>query len=350
MTFAVPAIAPTANATLDAALQHALDNKTKPRGSLGKIESTAKRIGLILNSTTPQLRDPQQLVFAGDHGITAHGVSAFPSEVTWQMVANFLGGGAAISVLSKLHGIALSVVDCGVNFDFTPDFGNHPQLIDCKVAMGAADSLTQAAMTHKQCETALNNGMDLVKKLPGNVLLLGEMGIGNTSAAALLFARLLDMDIAACTGAGTGLDNAGVQRKTDVLRRVLERHADATTPLDALAALGGLEIATMTGAVLQAAAERRVVLVDGFITSSAVLVASKLCPAVLDYCVFSHLSHEQGHRAMLDALRADPLLQLDLRLGEGSGAALAWPLLQAACAILNDMASFDDVGVARDTA
>jgi nicotinate-nucleotide--dimethylbenzimidazole phosphoribosyltransferase len=202
-------------------------------------------------------------------------------------------------------------------------------------------------MSQAQCEQAMRNGMELVRDLPGNALLLGEMGIGNTSAASLLLARLAGLDIELCTGAGTGLDTTAVARKCDVLRRVLALHADATQPLDALAAFGGLEIATMTGAVLQAAAQRRVILVDGFIASAAVLVAHALQPLVLQRCVFAHRSGERGHEFMLQHLGVQALLDLGLRLGEGSGAALAWPLLQSACAILRDMASFASAGVSE---
>jgi nicotinate-nucleotide--dimethylbenzimidazole phosphoribosyltransferase len=205
-------------------------------------------------------------------------------------------------------------------------------------------------MSAAQCAQALRHGVDLVQGLPGYALLLGEMGIGNTSAAALLLARLAGLDIAQCTGAGTGLDADGLAHKTRVLRSVLERHADARAPLDALAALGGFEIATMVGAVLQAASERRVIVVDGFIASAAVLVAQALEPLVLQRCVFAHRSGERGHAAMLQHLGVEPLLDLGLRLGEGSGAALAWPLLQSACLILREMASFSDAGVSEKSA
>jgi nicotinate-nucleotide--dimethylbenzimidazole phosphoribosyltransferase len=207
------------------------------------------------------------------------------------------------------------------------------------------------AMTTAQCEQAISNGMALVQDLPGNAVLLGEMGIGNTSAASMLLARLSGHDVAACTGAGTGLDAAAVQRKVAVLREVLQVHADATEPLAVLAALGGFEIATLVGVVLQAAAERRVIVVDGFIASAAVLVAKSLQPEVLACCVFSHRSGEAGHGLMLQHLGPGPdqpaqaLLDMGLRLGEGSGAALAWPLLQSACAILSEMASFESAGI-----
>lgn len=343
MPFSVPALDDIAQPVLAARLQHLLDNKTKPVGSLGQIERLAQRIGLILGSEAPGLTDPQLVVFAGDHGLAARGVSAYPSDVTWQMVENFLAGGAAVSVLARQNGIGLTVVDCGVRYDFAPRAG----LRVCKVASGTADALEGPAMTPAQCETALANGAALVKELPGNALLLGEMGIGNTSAASLLMSRLTGLDITDCTGAGTGLDAEAVQRKIGILREVLARHPDARAPLEALAAFGGFEIATMAGAVLQAAAERRVIVVDGFIATSAVLVASHLQPAVLQRCVFAHRSGERGHALMLAHLKAEPLLDLGLRLGEGSGAALAWPLLTSACAILREMASFESAGVSR---
>lgn len=338
--------APVADIT-DAALaqrvQHKLDHKTKPLGSLGQIEALALRLACILGTETPRLQQPQMLVCAADHGLAARGVSAYPSDVTWQMVENFLAGGAAVSVLARQHGLALTVVDCGVAHDFTP----RPGLLIRKIAHGTADAATAPAMTLAQCQQALDNGAEIVRQLPGNVLLLGEMGIGNTSAASLLLSRLCGLDIADCTGAGTGLDAPGVQRKIDVLRQVLQRHAGATDPADALAALGGFEIATLAGAVLEAAAQRRVVVVDGFITSAAVLVAARLQPAVLQRCVFAHRSGERGHALMLAALQATPLLDLGLRLGEGSGAALAWPLLESATRILAEMASFESAGVSR---
>lgn len=343
MPFSMPVIDDIAQLVLAARLQHLLDNKTKPVGSLGQIERLAQRIGLILGSEAPVLTDPQLVVFAGDHGLAARGVSAYPSDVTWQMVENFLAGGAAVSVLARQHGMGLTVVDCGVRHDFAPRAG----LRVCKIAPGTADALEGPAMTPTQCEAALANGAALVSELPGNALLLGEMGIGNTSAASLLMSRLTGLDITDCTGAGTGLDAQAVQRKIGILRQVLARHPDARAPLEALAAFGGFEIATMTGAVLQAAAERRVIVVDGFIATSAVLVASHLQPAVLQRCVFAHRSGERGHALMLAHLRAEPLLDLGLRLGEGSGAALAWPLLMSACALLREMASFESAGVSR---
>ncbi len=355
---------------LTAELRHRIGRKTVPQGALGRVAWLAERLGAILGSTEPRLQAPQLVVFAADHGIAARGVSAYPSDVTWQMVGNFLAGGAAVSVLARQHGIALTVVDCGVRHDFdhpaagplprqgvAPSGGSAacaaaqrggpvaPGLLIRKIAPGTQDCSTGPAMSAAQCAQALANGVELVKALPGNALLLGEMGIGNTSAASLLTARLGGLDVAEVTGAGTGLDAEGIARKTAVLREALAANAGATGPLAALAALGGFEIATMVGSVLQAASERRVVVVDGFIASAAVLVASRIAPPVLQRCVFAHRSGERGHARMLQLLGAEPLVDLGLRVGEGSGAALAWPLLVSACAILNEMASFESAGV-----
>lgn len=337
----IPAIPSLHDDALAAALRHRIDRKTKPLGSLGRLESLMLRLGLILGTEQPRLVDPQLMVFAADHGLAAHGVSAYPPDVTWQMVENFLAGGAAVSVLARQHGLQLSIVDAGVRHVFEP----RPGLLIAKIGMGSRDMLDGPAMTMDECATAIAAGKTLLQKRPGNVLLLGEMGIGNTSSAALLLSRLGGHALAACVGRGTGLDDAQLRHKLEVLTRALDKHPRATEPLAALAALGGLEIAMMVGAVLQAAQERRVIVVDGFITGAAVLVASALQPAVLERCVFAHRSNEQGHRLMLDTLQAEPLLDLGLRLGEGSGAALAWPLLASACRLLDEMASFDSAGV-----
>ncbi|MDB5893760.1 MAG: nicotinate-nucleotide--dimethylbenzimidazole phosphoribosyltransferase [Rhodoferax sp.] len=344
-----PVLADLSSPALRAGLQLRLDQKTKPVGSLGRLEALALQLGLILGTENPVLAQPQLVVFAGDHGLVARGVSAFPSDVTWQMVENFLAGGACVSVLARQHGIALTVADCGVRHDFLPSGGPAARegLVVCKVGPGTADAFVEPAMTPDECDRAIANGMSLVRSLPGNVLLLGEMGIGNTSAASLLQARLTGLDIAECTGSGTGLDAAAVAHKAQVLRSVMLRHASAVDPLSALQAFGGFEMATMVGAVWQAAADHRVIVVDGFITTAVVLVAQALAPAVLQRCVFSHRSGEAGHAAMLEHLGAEPLLDLGMRLGEGSGAALAWPLLVSACAVLEQMASFASAGVSQ---
>ncbi|MFZ2555178.1 nicotinate-nucleotide--dimethylbenzimidazole phosphoribosyltransferase [Psychrobacter urativorans] len=348
--FTAPAIPNIENNKLRQQLQQVIDLKTKPLGALGRLEELALQLGMIQGSITPQIEQPQIRVFAADHGLTKHGTSAFPSAVTAQMVYNFLQGGAAINVLARQHNIELKVVDAGVDADFgNSPFKDHPQLLDYKVRRGSRDALTEAAMTEAECLAALENGMNVVKNMAGNLLIVGEMGIGNTSAASLLLARLGDLSIADCIGRGTGLDDAGLQHKANILTQVLERHSEAQLPLEVLAALGGLEIAMMAGALIQAASERRILLIDGFIASSALLVAERLVPGVAQYAIFAHHSVEPGHTHLLKLLNAEPLLNMGMRLGEGSGAALAYPLLQSACAIINEMASFSDAGISEQS-
>ena len=345
-TFIAPTIANIENNELRQQLQQIVDQKTKPLGALGRLETLAVQLGLIQDTTTPQITQPQIRVFAADHGLTKHGTSAYPSAVTAQMVYNFLQGGAAINVLARQHDIELKVVDAGVDADFANSpFKDHAQLLDYKVRHRSRDALSEPAMTAEECLAALENGMDVVKSMAGNLLIVGEMGIGNTSAASLLLARLGDIPLDECIGRGTGLDDAGLKHKASILTQVLARHSEAQTPFDILAALGGLEIAMMAGALMQAASERRILLIDGFIASSALLVAERLAPGVAQYAVFAHHSVEPGHTHLLKLLNAEPLLNMGMRLGEGSGAALAYPLLQSACAIINEMASFNDAGI-----
>ncbi|PNK61611.1 nicotinate-nucleotide--dimethylbenzimidazole phosphoribosyltransferase [Psychrobacter sp. FDAARGOS_221] len=348
-TLSLPTLATIDDDNLQSEIQALWDNKTKPQGSLGRLESLAMRIGLIQGSTTPSVDRAHIRVFAADHGLAQHGTSAFPTAVTAQMVLNFLNGGAAINVLARQHEIELKVVDAGVAADFA-DFGitDNPQLISqYKVRLGSRDALNEPAMTQEECVQAINAGMEIAKQLDAEVFIAGEMGIGNTSAASLLLSRLEDIPIAQCIGRGTGLDDAGLARKIDTLTQVLQRHQQVTEPLEVLAALGGLEIAMMAGAFIQAAHERRVLLIDGFITSSALLVAERLVPGVAQFAVFAHHSVEPGHAHLLKVLNAQPLLDFDLRLGEGSGAALAYPLLKSACLTFKEMASFAEAGISE---
>jgi nicotinate-nucleotide--dimethylbenzimidazole phosphoribosyltransferase len=324
-------------------LQARWSRKTQPPGALGRLQALSIRIAQALASDEPRLVAPQLVVFAGDHGITRQGVSAYPAEVTPQMVLNMLAGGAAVAVLARQHGLTLTVVDCGVAVDLPP----APGLVIAKVCHGTADSTREPALTLPQCDAALAHGAALVDRLPGNTLLLGEMGIGNTSAAALLMARCTGRPLADCVGRGTGLDDAGLALKHAVLQRALDLHAGVQAPRDVLAALGGAEIATMCGAVLRAAACQRLVVVDGFISTAAVAVAEALQPGTLNACVFAHASAESGHKRWLGDLGVEPLLDLDLRLGEGSGAALAWPLLVSSVQLLAEMATFDSAGVSN---
>ena len=330
--------------TLAAALQTKIDQKTKPLGALGQLEALALQIGLCQNTLTPSLDKPCILIFAGDHGIAASGVSAYPQTVTAQMVANFLSGGAAISVLARQHGLELLVVDAGVNADLAA----HPRLIAAKIGNGTQNFLTHPAMSAEDCTKALQAGAELVLQQHNkgcNCIGFGEMGIGNTSSAALLMHCLTAMPLAQCAGRGTGLNDEQLQHKLRILQQALDRHPGVTEPLAVLAAFGGFEIAMMVGAYLKAAELGMLIMVDGFIAGAALLVAVKLHPQVLDYCVFSHVSSEQGHQALLDHFNARALLNLDLRLGEGSGIALAFPLLQSAVLFLNEMATFAEAGV-----
>jgi nicotinate-nucleotide--dimethylbenzimidazole phosphoribosyltransferase len=342
----IPTIRPTSDAELATRLDDAIDNKTKPRGSLGVLESLAKQIGLIQATCQVDLKNPSILVFAADHGIVAEGISAYPQDVTWQMVENFLAGGAAINVFARLNACALHIIDAGVNHSF----GQRDGLIDRKLAYATCNFAQQPAMTAETCRAALSSGMALVSALDGNVIGFGEMGIGNTTSAAALAHKLTGLPVDQCVGAGTGLPADGIRHKQRVIEAAVAHHAAVVEPLDVLATFGGLEIAMMAGAMLKAAERRMVLLIDGFIVTSALLVAARLQPAILDYCVFAHCSAESGHQRLLDNLNARPLLHLDLRLGEGTGCALALPLLHAAANFLNQMATFDAAQVSAKSA
>lgn len=325
-------------------LQSKIDQKTMPLGALGQLEALALQIGLIQNSLTPVLTKPSIIVFAGDHGIAAAGVSAYPQTVTAQMVANFAAGGAAINVFARQHHLDLLIVDAGVNADLSA----IPGVIHAGIGKGTANFLEQPAMTPEQCETALGRGAELALQRYDrgcNCIGFGEMGIGNTSSAALIMHCLTRLPLEHCIGRGAGLNDAQLHHKIKVLERALARHPGLTGATEVLNTFGGFEIAMMTGAYLKAAELRMLIVVDGFIACSALLAAANLHPAVLDYCVFSHMSGEQGHRALLEFMNAEPLLNLNMRLGEGTGIALAYPLLQSATAFLNEMASFEQAGV-----
>ena len=344
MRFIIPAL----DGALDPALHQRIDHKTKPLGSLGRIESLALQIGRIQQTLTPQFAQPHVLVFAGDHGAAKAGVSAFPQDVTWQMVENFLSGGAAINVFARANGLALKIIDAGV----AHDFGRRDALIDAKIDCGTRNYLAEPAMSAAQCDAALARGAQIAGELADtgcNVLGFGEMGIGNTASASLITHALTATPLAECIGRGTGLDDAGLARKRELLaqavaRAALPADADALTVLREFA---GFEMVMMAGAMLGAAQRGMTLLIDGFIVTSALLAASRLAPNIRDYCIFCHHSVEPGHRAQLHALDAAPLLDLGLRLGEGTGAVLAWPLVRAAVAFLNEMASFEAAGVSE---
>ncbi len=333
--------------TLKSALQQKIDYKTKPIGALGTLEAIALQVGVVQNTLSPQLNQPTMLVFAADHGIANSGVSPYPQAVTAQMVLNFLRDGAAINVFAKQNSFKLRIIDAGVNHVFD----GRPDLIDAKIAMGTANYLTQAAMSATQRDQALTRGAVIAQKeitLGCNVMAFGEMGIGNTSSASCLMSVLCNLPIAQCVGRGTGLDDAGLAKKTETLKQAIKFHAlSGKDAMQALAIFGGFEIAMMVGAMLIAAQQKTVLLIDGFIATSALLVAAKLQPNILDYCIFAHCSDEHAHRQMLNYLGVNPLLDLGLRLGEGTGAVLAYPLVQAAVNFLSEMASFESAGVSE---
>jgi nicotinate-nucleotide--dimethylbenzimidazole phosphoribosyltransferase len=330
--------------SLRATVRQAIDIKTKPPGSLGRIEALALKMALCQNSTNPQADPARLFIFAADHGLTAEGVSAWPSEVTTQMVLNFLSGGAAANVFARTNGVDITVVDAGVIGDL-PD---HANLRRAGIRKGTANAMQSDAMSAHELQQALEFGANLAKqavKDGARVILLGEMGIGNTSSATLLAHTIHGLDIDMLTGPGAGLDADGVDRKAEILKRVAARKPGTLDPVAALAAFGGLEIACIAGALIGAASAGAVVLVDGFIASAGAMCALKARPEAADYTVFSHRSKEPGHRAMMQAIGADPLVDLELRLGEGTGALLAFPLLRNACAMLNEMATFESAGV-----
>ncbi len=326
-------------------LKHKINNKTKPLGALGFLEEIALKVGTIQQTLTPKLTKPTIVVFAADHGIAADGVvNPFPQEVTWQMVYNFLNGGAAINVFAKQHAIDVKVVDAGVNHDFM----NQTSLIHSKVGYGTKNYLYEPAMTKEELTTCIDKGAEIVTKISSegtNSIGFGEMGIGNTSAASLLMSKLLELPITDCVGKGTGLDSEGVLKKKEILKQAIEKHENVTAVDEILQTFGGFEIAMMVGAMLRAAELKMILLIDGFIVSAALLVAFKINPQILDYCIFGHTSQEQGHQKILEAFQANPLLSLGMRLGEGTGAALAFPLVQSSVNFLNEMASFEDAQV-----
>jgi nicotinate-nucleotide--dimethylbenzimidazole phosphoribosyltransferase len=332
---------PPVDQTLAAALRACVDGKAKPLGALGRIEDLAVQIGLIQGRLDPRADKASLLVFAGDHGLNAEGVSSYPSSVTAAMVAAFLSGRASVNAFARAADVAVRVVDAGVAADLAP----HPDLVIAKVRAGSRNAAREQALSWEETARALRLGVELAQTAAhegADIIALGEMGIGNTAASALIMHRLAPAALEACVGAGAGHDEAGLARKLSALRRAAAR-TDAADPIEVLAEFGGCEIAMMAGAVLGAAAVRRIVVIDGFIASAAALAAIRFKPEALDYCVFAHLSNEQGHRVMLNAIGAQPLLDLGMRLGEGTGAVLAAPIVRAAARLLTETASLDEV-------
>jgi len=326
-------------------IQHKINNKTKPLGSLGKLEQIALKISLIQGTLTPELNNPTIIVFASDHGICSEKVSAYPQDVTHQMVLNFLNCGAAINVFCRQNNIAIKIVDAGVNFDFP----ENKNLINAKIGYGTKNFLAEPAMTIDELNQAIKKGMDIVRSVhaeDSNVIGFGEMGIGNTSSASVIMSQLLGLNIEECIGRGAGLDDEGLKNKAEILKRAVNKYSKTNgDAFEVLTKFGGFEIAMITGAILQAAELKMLILIDGFIVTSALLAAYFLDKNVIDYCIFSHVSDEKGHRIMLDKLGVEPVLDLRMRLGEGTGAAVVYPVILSAVAFFNRMASFDSAGV-----
>jgi nicotinate-nucleotide--dimethylbenzimidazole phosphoribosyltransferase len=324
------------------------DRLTKPAGSLGRLEELSVTLAGVTGRLDPALRHRVVFTLAADHGVAREGVSAYPPEVTPQMVLNFLRGGAAINVLAKSARARVVIADLGVDADLP----SHPDLHALKVRRGTASITQGPAMSVAEAALAVEHGRELVRGELArglDVALTGDMGIGNTTAAAAVICALTGLDPVDVVGRGTGVDDAGLERKREAVRRALKANADriAQGPLEALAAVGGLEIAGLTGVILEAASRRIPVVIDGFISGAAALVAARIAPAAVGYMIASHRSQELGHQAVLNELGLEPLLDLQLRLGEGTGAVLALFLLDAAVAILNQMATFDEAGVSE---
>ena len=340
----------TTTAILQEELRHKINYKTKPLGALGRLEEIALQIGQIQNTLSPQINKPHIVVFAADHGIAATGlVNPYPQAVTAQMVLNFLNGGAAINVFCRQNNIELKVVDCGVNYALE-DVANSKNFIAAKVGNSTKNYLEADAMTEREALYAIEKGKEIVQAIAANgcnIIGFGEMGIGNTSSAALLMSNILELPIEECVGRGTGVNNEQLNTKMETLKKVYAFHQlnQIFSPVELLQKVGGYEIAMMAGAYLEAAKQKMIIVVDGFIATAALLIASKMNDADLLNCIFAHTSGEQGHEKMLHYLNAKPLLQLEMRLGEGTGAALAIPLIQSAVNFLNEMASFETAGV-----
>ncbi len=338
----------TPNYDLLEQVQHKIDFKTKPIGSLGILEKLAVKIACIQNTLSPQLRRPSIMVFVGDHGIAQEAVSPYPQEVTRQMLENFISGGTAINVFSTQNNINLQVIDAGINCDFKQEWTEH--VIDAKIACGTKSYLNQAAMTSEQFEQALQKGVELVEqefKKGTNIIGFGEMGIANTSSSAILLHLLTKINLKKSVGRGTGWDDEGLNRKYKILKLAVENYTGNDSVENIFAHFGGFEMVMIAGGMLKAAELRMIVMIDGFITSAALLAAVKMNAKLLDYCIFAHQSNENGHQYMLDYLQVDAILNLGMRLGEGTGVAIAYPIIESAVCFLNQMASFEEAGVSN---
>lgn len=337
------------NKNLEAEIQEKIDNKTKPLGSLGVLEDIARKLCLIQKNLNPSVDKKGSMVFAADHGITEEGVSAFPKEVTQQMVFNFLNGGAAINSFCNNSSIDLKIIDMGVDCDFE-DLRVSKKY---KIAKGTENFAKTLAMTREQAILAIEKGMeaffDFYEENPIDIVGLGEMGIGNTSSSSAVISAICNIDIASVVGRGTGIDDAGFNHKIEVLQKAMDLHKpDSNDGLDVLSKVGGYELAGMAGAALAAASKGVAIMFDGLISTAAALIAYRICPFIKDYAFSGHKSVEIGQKTALNLLELRPLLDLNMRLGEGTGAAIAMSIVDNAAAFMRNMASFDDAGVSNE--
>lgn len=323
-----------------------INNLTKPKGSLGRLEEIALQIALIQQTLTPALHKPQNIIFAADHGIVDEGVSLSPKEVTWQQLSNFLHGGAGVNFLCRQHGFELKIVDVGVDYDLPYEKG----IIDMKVRRGTRNYLYEAAMTQEEMELCIERGAEVVRRCHeegSNVLSFGEMGIGNTSSSSLWMTYFTGIPLEQCVGAGSGLNQQGIRHKYEVLKRSMENYNGDGSATDIIRYFGGLEMVMAVGAMLQAAELKMLILVDGFIMTNCTLAAMQLCPSVKDYAIFGHCGDESGHKLILEYMQAKPLINLGLRLGEGTGAICAYPLVDSAVRMINEMDNFAHASITK---
>ena len=323
-----------------------INNLTKPKGSLGRLEEIALQIALIQQTLTPTLHKPQNIIFAADHGIVDEGVSLSPKEVTWQQLSNFLHGGAGVNFLCRQHGFELKIVDAGVDYDLPYEKG----IIDMKVRRGTRNYLYEAAMTQEEMELCIERGAEVVRRCHeegSNVLSFGEMGIGNTSSSSLWMTYFTGIPLEQCVGAGSGLNQQGIRHKYEVLKRSMDNYNGDGSATDIIRYFGGLEMVMAVGAMLQAAELKMLILVDGFIMTNCMLAAMQLYPAVKDYAIFGHCGDESGHKLILEYMQAKPLINLGLRLGEGTGAICAYPLVDSAVRMINEMDNFAHASITK---
>ena len=330
------------------AIQDKIDNLNKPKGSLGVLEELAMQVCLVQQTLTPSLAHPCHLLLGGDHGIEREGVSVSPREVTWQQMINFTKGGGGVNMFCRQHGFKLRIVDVGVDYDLS----QMPGIIDRKIARGTKNFLYEPAMSEEEFDKAIEIGASLVDDCIADgckVLCIGEMGIANTSPSSIWMSLFCDIPLDECIGAGAGLDSPGIRHKKEVLSQAVANSKLSTlnSPLSILRYFGGFEMITAVGAMLRAAEQHLIVLIDGFIMTACALAACRLYPDAQNYMIFGHSGDESGHRRMLDALHAKPLLSLGLRLGEGTGALCAFPILDSAVRMMNEMNNFDNGNITK---